>query len=253
MSAPLHCYPTAGKPKAVEICQAFADGCGGHVVLDGELRDGPAVFFGVNESNAHIWRQVRAETRPFYFIDNSYFDTARHAYFRVTKDRLQHSGEGVSTGERFRALKIKVERWREPGEWVVVCPQSDDFMKMVVRHGRDWFADALADLAPYKKRIRVRAWNRDKKAAAATLGDDLNGALCLVTWSSAAAVTALLAGVPVVAQSADCAARRMGGNIFRLDDLPRPTDREKWAGVLADNQWTVDEMRRGVAWAALCA
>jgi hypothetical protein len=143
------------------------------------------VFYGVDRSNAHLWLQAK-ERGGFYYCDNSYFDAARQSYFRVTKDRLQHTGEGESTGERFRALKIKIEPWREPGEWVVVCPQSDDFMKMVVAYGRDWFADALADFAPYKKRIRVRAWNRDKKAAAATLGHDLEDALCLVTWSSAA-------------------------------------------------------------------
>jgi hypothetical protein len=246
-------YPVAGKSKSLEICRAFVDGCGGAIVHTAEeLADGPAFFYGVDRSNVHLWRQAK-ERGGFYYCDNSYFDGTRQAYFRVTKNRLQHSGEGVSTGERFRALKIAVEPWRDPGEWVVVCPQSDEFMKLVVAYGRDWFADALADLAPYKKRLRVRAWNRDKKALSATLAQDLDGAKCLVTWSSAAAVTALLKGVPVVVGSSDCAARRMGGNIFRIDELPRPDGRENWAGVLADNQWTVGEMRSGVAWRALCA
>jgi hypothetical protein len=71
----------------------------------------------------------------------------------------------------------------------------------------------------------------------------------LITWSSAAAVMAVLAGVPVVTMG-PCAAAPMAGDIADVENLPQP-ERESWAGVLADNQWTLDEMRAGKAWEAL--
>lgn len=249
----VYCYPTDGKRKALDVCQAFADGCGGRVVTDGRLRDGPAMFFGVNQSNVHIWRQVKADQRTYYFADNSYFDGSRQTYFRVTKNRLQHTGMGATSGERFAALKIKIEEWRDPGRAIVVCPQSDDFMKLVVEYPRDWFGDIMAALNSHKRDVHVRPWNRDKAALSKTLAQDLEGARCLVTWSSAAANTALLAGVPVVVGGTDCAAYVMSGNIYRLDELPRLDTRARWAGVLADNQWTLSEIRSGHAWEKLCA
>jgi len=59
----------------------------------------------------------------------------------------------------------------------------------------------------------------------------------------------LLAGVPVIV-SDRCAAFRLSGSFQAIEYLPRPT-RETWAGVLADNQWTLNEMRSGEAWAKL--
>jgi hypothetical protein len=126
-------------------------------------------------------------------------------------------------------------------------------MKMVVEYPRDWFVDTVAVLQAHKRHLRVRPWNRDKAAASATLGQDLDGAKCLVTWSSAAANTAIISGVPVVVGSTDCAAYAMSGSIYRLDDLQRNEYRERWASVLADNQWTIDELRSGRAWRSLCA
>jgi hypothetical protein len=246
-------YPVHGKAKSLEICRAFVEGCGGAVVHHAtELAPGPAFFYGVDRSNVHLWHQAKRRG-DFYYCDNSYFDSARQAYFRVTKDRLQHTGLGETSGERFAALRIRIQPWRAPGRWIVVCPQSVDFMKLVVEYPRDWFVDTVAALDRHKRDLRVRAWGRDKTALASTLAADLDGARCLVTWSSAAANTALLAGVPVVVGDVQCAAAIMGGSLYRLDDLPQPDDRARWAGVLADNQWTLAEMRAGLAWGKLCA
>lgn len=245
------CYPVAGKKKAVAICQAFADGCGGQVVTDGVLRDGPAFFFGVDPSNEHIWKAVRADQRrDYYYGDNAYFDSCRGDYFRVTANRLQHSGTGPSDGKRFASLGIQIAPWRTGGQYVLLCPQSDQFMRVVAGMRGDWTRMTIEGVQNFTDQpLRVREWNRDKAKLAASLPEDLAEATALVTWSSAAAVTALLAGVPVCC-TGPCAASVMGGDLADIDDLPRP-ERLLWAGVLADNQWTLDEMRSGKTWAAL--
>jgi hypothetical protein len=245
-------YPVAGKAKSLEICKAFVAGSGGEVVTDGKLRDGPAFFYGVDKSNVHIWKAVRADhARDFYYCDNSYFDASRQAYFRVTKNLLQHTGMGRSDGERFRALGVEVKPWRASGEHIVVCPQSDQFMTMVVGQAHDWYAtivQTLQRLCP-QRQLRVRNWSPDKGKLAASLPDDLVGAHALVTWSSAAAVTALIEGVPVITLG-QCAAAPLAGSLADVEKLPTP-QRDEWAGVLADNQWTLREFADGTAWGAL--
>jgi hypothetical protein len=40
-------------------------------------------------------------------------------------------------------------------------------------------------------------------------------------------------------------------DLSEIEAPRRPEDRERWAGVLADNQWSVPEIRNGTAWKAL--
>lgn len=241
-------YPVAGKAKSRDICQAFIDGCGGQ--MSSKLRDGPAFFYGVDASNQDVWREVVRSYRDYYYCDNSHFDVARGRQFRVSKNRLQHSGIGRSDGSRFRALGAVIRPWRETGEHIVFCPQSDHFMRAVVGEGPGWDGRVLSALGQLTERpILVRAWSSNKAALGATLAHDLVNAHALVTWSSAAAVTAVLAGVPIVTMG-QCAAEPMAGALQDINALPTP-ERENWAGVLADHEWTMDELRNGTAWRAL--
>jgi hypothetical protein len=244
-------YPVRGKRKSAEICEAFVAGCGGEVATDGMLRAGKvALFYGVDDSNVHVWKTVRRERLNFLYIDNSYFDQTRGTHFRVSRNALQHSGVGDTDGKRFKALGIKIKPWRKAGDHVVLCPQSDQFMRVVCGVEFDWLRNTLLTLGHFTSRqARVREWNRDKAALARTLDADLVNAHALITWSSAAAVMAVLAGVPVVTMG-PCAAAPMAGDIADVEDLPHP-ERDAWAGVLADHQWTLDEMRAGMAWEAL--
>lgn len=239
-------YPVANKRKSWDICAAWIKGCGGQIGTN--LRDGAAFFYGVDESNLQVWREVVQRGSPYYYCDNSYFDQTRQSYFRVTKNRLQHAGLGQSSGERFARLGIQIEPWRSGGSTIVLCPQSAHFMKNVVGAGKDWVdetLEALKSITPLA--VKVRPWKADKAKLASTLHDDLVDARAVVTWSSAAAVTALLDGVPVVTLG-QCAAEPLAGPLHQVESLPRPAGRLTWASVLADNQWTLDEMRTGVAW-----
>lgn len=242
-------YPVAGKKKSFDLCLAFVRGCGGQIAGN-RLRPGPAAFYGVNHSNESVWRAAIAEGRDRYMIDNSYFDAVRQRSFRVTKNRMQHTGTGVSDGRRFRALGVKVKPWRKAGGHIVVCAQSDSFMQTMGFEG-DWTTCVVERLSSLTDReIRVRRWARNKTLAGASFQADLAGAHAVVVWSSAAAVTALIEGVPVVVESDDCAARPMAGTLDQIESLPTP-DRENWLGLLADNEWTIDELTNGTAWSHL--
>lgn len=242
------------KGKSLALCRAFAEGCQGTVIQAApELRAGPAVFYGVDDTNVHLWKQVREENRPYFYIDNSWFDATRGKYFRIARNAVQHSGEGTSNGDRWRKLGLPVAQWRGAGDHLVLCPQSESFMRTIVGMTTDWTNDtrqALAQLTP--RPLRVRGWSADKGKLAATLEHDLKGAHALITHSSAAAITAILSGVPAIC-TGQCAATPMAGTLRDVQWPPMPSyeARWHWASVLADAQWTPHEMSNGTAWRML--
>lgn len=210
------------------------------------------MFYGVEAWQRRIWLMAKASNKPYFYCDNSYFDDTRGKYFRVTRNALQHSGEGASDGRCFKALNIEIKPWSVGGH-LVICPQSDYFMRGVVGYPGDWTADVVAKLQTLTDRkIRIRSWSRNKERQLVSLQEDLKGAHAVVTWSSAAAVTAILAGVPAVSmgQSAACL---MSTPIEEIENPRKPDGREEWAGVLASAQWTLDEMASGQCWRELNA
>lgn len=254
MNPSVNCYPQLGKAKSRDILRAFAAGCGGRVVEGAPpaLEPGPAAFFGV-VGLEHLLHLACAESRPWYYGDNAFFDVARGRFYRFAHRELQISrppkGEDHA---RFRALGLPIEPWRSSGGHVVVIEQSEHFMRVAGAPTR-WLDRVVADLRQHTDRpFRLRRWQSDKGKAAASLPADLKGAWALVTWSSAAAVTALLAGVPVFIASKQCAAAPMASGELAQIETPRlPEDREDWAAGLAARQWTLDELRAGLAWRAL--
>lgn len=210
--------------------------------IPAQLDPGAAVFYGVTPETAHLWRQAKAEGRDWYYIDNSYFDVSRGTYYRITKNAIQRTGIRASDGKRFKALGVKLQPWRSKGDHIVVCLQSPAFMKTVAGIDHDaWWQRIQPGLRATGRQIRVRGWNANKAAQMASLQADLRDAWSLVTWSSAAAVEALIAGVQVMT-APECAAYEIGVR-----------NRSRWAESLADNQWTIAEMRDGTAWKALNA
>lgn len=241
MSRSVTCYPIPGKQKALRLCEAFAAGvraAGGdaHVCTTPPLRleAGAAVFYGVRPAVRHLWEQAKFERRDWFYIDNSYFDCVRERQFRVTRNALQHTGRGSSDGCRFEALGLAIKPMRD-GANVLLCPQSHEFMELVAGDP-GWLQRVMRNLQDKYGDARVILRTKQEKRP---LAEDLRRAGLLVTWSSAAAVEALLEGVRVMCAPECCATYA--------------DDRAAWASVLADNQWTIDEVADGNAWRALNA
>ncbi len=236
-------YPVPGKEKSKLICNAFAAGAPRHAT--------GAVFFGT-EGVMQAFR--RAQQGTWWYVDNSYFDPHRGTYFRVTKNALQVDPAGkTSDGARFARLGITVKDWRhKPDGRILVIPQSDDFMKSTLGRKGDWLRETVEKLNAwgYGPRVRVRPWLRDKKAAYVELHRDLDDAALVVTWSSASAITALYEGIPAISESG--AAHALTGPLTqeRIAQplMPDLVERTRFLEILADAQFTLEEMRNGVAW-----
>lgn len=221
----LKAVPVAGKQKSADICQAF---------IDGAPRSAKGfVFYGVNDSNVREWRSIVRSGADWFYIDNSFYDCVRGVQFRVAKNRVQvNPSHRTTDGARFAALGLPVLPMRDDRLHLpaLMVEQSPDFMRNVAQHP-NW-------LAGYRGRDSIlRPWRRDKKAAGLSLAGDLARCGHVITHSSAAAVEALLRGLPIT--------------VSPMSACYGWEDREHLFGVLADAQFNLTEMRKGLAWEML--
>lgn len=226
--------PVAKKQKAVDICNAFIQGCP-------KSAEG-YVFYGVNETNLDEWNKAKKSGRTWYYIDNSYFDAARGKQLRVTRNaiQLQNVRERTSDGKRFDDLGVEIKPWKEPtdGTYWIACEQSLQFMANVVRDPL-WLERTLRDSFSGWP-VQLRPWDSDKLKIQTTLIEHLKDARRLIAHTSAAAVTALLEGVPVtVSEMSAVYGVKYGDHLLPVMQ------------VLADNQFTINELKDGTAWSHL--
>ena len=250
-------YAAKGKAKARVVCEAFVRGAGGLGVFQpppSRLRSGSACFFGVTEPTRHLWHQAQREGRDWYYLDNAYFDVARGQLFRAVRCGVQASGLERPDWKRFGKLGLEIQPWRRGGRHVVLAVQSNTYMGVVAGQRLGWVEEVLTEIRRHTDRpILVRGWRSNKMALAQSLREALLDCWALVTWSSAAANEALLAGVPVFV-AGQCAASQMGlSDLSRIESPIYPAGRALWAAALAGQQWSLEEFCQGVAWRALQA
>lgn len=266
------CYINPNKGGAREILGAFAKGSGADITADLSLKPGrPAVLYGVDAMTDPLWREIVAKRHPYYYIDNGYFGSKWQGgnYYRVTKDAPQQDGLtsridvtnlddqthkwllGGSDGSRWRKLGKAIKPWRTDGTYILVAVQSDLWHHRHGHGGADRFADwVVAEIGKYTKRPVIVRGKPLKGHTEPPLLDHIRGAWAVVTHTSNVAVDALLEGVPCFTLG-QCAAEAMGLSDLSQIESPVHPEREAWAAVLADNQWTLDELRDGTCWRAL--
>lgn len=237
----LKIYPQPGKARSREVLQAFAEGWRGGMA---------AAFYGVVGLENEFAR-ARASGEWIYG-DNSFTDLQRGRFFRFARNAFQVSTLQQPDHARAKAQGVTVRPWQH-GRHIVIVEQSAHFLNLCGA-GADWLKRTLVELGKMTDRpLRIRPWRRDKGKATMTLQADLQDAHALVTHMSAAAVEALLAGVPVFV-TGPCAVTPMASG--SLSDIERPSypdGREDWCAGLAGSHWTLQELRKGMAWRRLCA
>lgn len=240
------CYPQPGKGKALEVCRAFAEGCGANGIearvveqTPRALLPGAAAFYGVRPHWAHLWTQAKAEGREWFYIDNGYLGRGE---FRVARNAVQ-AAQCRPDFERLAKHGIGLAKWRSSGSHVLVCLQSDEFMTTVAGFTGD-IAQAVRDQTDRPVRVRRKY---DPRPLAADLAD----CWCVVTWASNCAVEAIIAGIPAIVLGESAAAPMAGDGLDQIEAPPTPDGREEWAASLAASQWSLEEIRRGDCWRAL--
>ncbi len=228
---------------------AFAQGCGGIATGEPVLQPGPMAFFGT-PPRWPLLRQVQAEGRDWYYGDHGYWGRGR--FYKIAKNRYQPSGQGEPNAGRWRDSGLCNAPWIGTGSHVLVCPNSDVYMAL---HGIDvkvWCQDVVDTLRQHTDReIRLR-WKFQRTTN--PLRCDLQDAWAVVVFSSNCAIDALMNGIPCFTLAPWASSAEMGlSDLSRIESPYYPDDRDRFMGVLAANQWTLDEMARGEAWETLRA
>jgi len=242
-----------------KFAYAFAKGCHGsmttadvlpeHLRIDGRrLGAAPVAFFG-SPSQWPVLRKAQAVGRDWYYGDHAYF--GRKTFYRITRNAYQHDGTGDAGPERFAAFGREVQPWRASGGHVLVCPNSNIHFALHGEDGDLWLKQVIATLRTVTDRpVRVR-WKRGNRVR---IIEDLKDAWAVVVYSSAAALDALIAGVPVFVTAPFAAAYRMGlADVQHIESPIYPDGREPFLWNLAAHQWTLSEIYRGMAWRSLTA
>lgn len=261
---PVTCYVPTDKARARMVCEAFAEGCAkrgvaADLVFDAEpLRDGTAVFYGVRPSTKAAFDAARHRSHKgrghFLYVDNCYLGPTGE-FFRITWDDLQHDGSGDGDPRRLEIFDAEPQPWKQ-GETVLVCPPTDEWMAITGQpwSGREWLQRTTEAIGGATRRpVKVRWKVPRDRTRNSPLGEDLANAWCVVTYASNVAVRALIAGVPVIATGPSAARAVSGNDPAKVEEPRMDGDRARWLCVLAANQWSLSEIRSGVAWKALSA
>jgi len=230
----------------MNFCRAFSKGCGGKMTTHTNmLLPGSVAGFWLPELNS-LLKSAQENGRDWYYGDKAYFD--RNKYWRITKNAYMHPLHGTATPHRFEKLGIKIKGWEHHGS-ILLCPQSDTFFKMRGSSQSEWIGQTTQILRQYTDRKIDIHFKQAGNQTESTFKNRLKGIWAVVVHSSMAGAQAAIHGVPCFATDETSVSAKFGTtDLSKIEDPIKPDNREELAWILADNQWTLDEIRSGMAW-----
>jgi hypothetical protein len=226
---------------------------GDHMALDA-LPDDVIPIVGAAPYLLPLVRGWRIRGRPWIGWDRGYarrvFATwlprgENGGYYRWTIGAYQLRRIRDVPGDRWAALRTPVTPWRKKGRHVVVATPSLTYSKSH-DDADTWTEDTLRKLALLTDRQIVI---RDKETKR-PLQADLEGAHCLVSHGSIAAVEAVICGCPVVVHP-DSAASLVGLTDLNKIETPIYPERQPWLNSLAYSQYSESELVDGTLWSLI--
>lgn len=240
------------------VCKAFADGCGAKIFEPTGHAENVAIYGVLRGSGRYL-----KESSVCWYMDHGYFgkrsERLGSEYWRITKNKIIHSGDGDHSWDRFNKFDFKLKDWRKNGKFIIVIPPSPAFEKGLGMN--NWLVSTLTTLKKNTDRPIVIC--KKTKYSNFSLSPDvykiseieqefrnmkyteaIKDAWVVVTFHSNAANLALIDGVPVIQ---NCEAHPIG----TLENIESPILDREFLKNLAYNQWTLEEMRSGQAWEEL--
>lgn len=194
------------------------------------------------------WRQAK---RPWAYWDRGYFlrwfatstpkpKSIEESYYRWHLNGFQMRSIAKVPDDRWRALKLEPKPWRKGGRHIVIAAPPKPYVKFHRIEG--WLEETLDTIARITDRQLVI--RHKEQVLTRPLWMDTDGAHCLVTHGSIAAVESVYFGCPVFVHS-DSAAALVGST--NLKDIEKPVypEREPFFHALAYSQWNERELTDG--------
>jgi len=215
----------------------------------------PAVVRGITKRKE--MDVCRSAGRDFYYIDTGYFGNGKHKrYHRITKNDIQNFGPIIDRpSDRLQATGFQTHKFYR-GTNILLAPPSQKLLNLYDINLEEWLKQTQDEIKKHTDRPIVVRLKQGRSARISdntiemALAQDVH---CLVTFSSIAAVEALLLGKPAITLGPNAAAALCSQSIAEIENLKIPSLDEvsAWARHLAYCQFTEEEMRDGTAWRIL--
>jgi len=226
-------------------------------------------MWGLGENNIPKLNKIMANNEEWWYVDIGYMtgDIVRYpepkivdtdkTYFRIVKNNFHTVVYKNSDNTRYHELiekniDCKFKGWKENGNYILVCPSSETVSRVITGMSMDdWTNSTIENIRKYTDmeiRIRLKPrpnnqfWNTDIK-------DDMKNCYATVTCMSLAAIDSIIEGIPNISYQNN-SGYAMGANAIKnIKSLNKPSDKEvnKWLSVLANNQFTLKEIKNGTA------
>ena len=222
-----------------------------------------AVMFGVLRGTHLVYKWAEKNHIDFYYMDRPYWGISRQQpyFMRIVKNDHVKNFIDERPDDRFKAtFPYEIKPYHKNGKKILVCPPTNSiktFFKC-----EDWLENTLAELKRYTDReiiVREKPYNPEVQL-------DANGKIhtgennskttkekfnwvdihAVVTNNSSITVKALASGVPVFADSNNCAFPIAGKSLAQIEQ-PVYEDPRPLFYSLAYGQFTAKEMSDGIA------
>lgn len=283
MASKVVIYEVRDHKRSRIVCDAMAAGIARHgenvcrkfeheyINVEGEV----AVFYGLGGRLPRVFREY-SQTSKAAYIDLGYWgrkDGNRWAGYHKISINDRHPTAYFQNrkhdGLRSRTFKLRINHWRKAQEkdHILLAGMGD---KGAIAEGyepEEWEQWAIKTIRDYTKRTIIYrpkpSWKRSKPIGGVGFSKEkptqdkikglekaLENCCAVVTHHSNVAVDGILKGIPAFVWKG--VATPMGSQDLSLIEAPPiPGDREQWVNDISYCQWNIDEMRKGVAWAAL--
>jgi hypothetical protein len=244
------CITPERQQKTRMMMSALAAGIGrkAKIALGEPPDDGnPFVVWGQEWLTLRTLPEAVRTGRPFWTLDNGYWNPAKgtdRGYYRFCYRSL--SPVLLPKTPFLREPTVRLRPWRQDGGHVLLAMPGVQFGMALGIDVKGWCATIVGELYPKTQRLGRELRVRMRDETRRPLADDLRDCWAVVTHSSNVAVDAVVAGIPVFVQPTSAAAP-----VGRTDlDLANPVTpgRDHWVRALASQQFTIAEMRNGIAW-----
>lgn len=210
-----------------------------------------------------IIKQCWQDRRPFFFVDSGYFGNRPgpgnpggwKLWHRIVPNDLQHDRIIPRSPDRWERLGIEIKPWRRTGSRILIAAPDDKPCVFYDTTAAQWIQDTVAELRQHTDReivVRERqanAYQRTRNPGTNFVSalDDVHAVVC---FNSAAAIEAILHGVPAFVMAPCHAARPVSLSDLAQIENPLYADRDllrAWVSHLAWGQFHIREMANGRA------
>lgn len=212
-----------------------------------------AVGYGILRGTGDIFKHNTEHWIDYYEVDRGYINPKHFdGYYRISKNGLQAKYKDVDLpGDRLEKLKIERANWFNPKGKIIVCPPSgyiENYYGITPGLWEKTICDTLTHTEKmFDISLPFKVRNKDDTTP---LENDLQNARCVITFNSNVAVDATIKGIPVLA-SENSVVCGWTPNIMGEFMPPTSEQIDKLLRFISYNQFTLEEIRSGMAWKIL--